>query len=278
MGSEKVSVQCAFCEYAASDEDALLKHALAEHAEKLWREQPQGEATYDRDKVRQLEHQLEQDAQQNNRFVGIPAQTEGGEKPLGRPNGASFPRGYEPDDCPCGGKVVKGTCDNSKCPEHSSPPATAGTASRYNEWLIDWLKQDPTRKDTLNSERAEAYADQRADDTIVSLNRRLAEVLEAKVALATEVAQLRQELDALKQRLADDYSAEAVRMEREARERAEKALREAVEICKRTSKEYKREGNTCVWEVGFTYGAGVCAEKIERALASLKSSEGAKDG
>lgn len=225
------------------------------------REQPQGEATYDRDKVRQLEHQLEQDAQQNNRFVG-------GEKPRGRQNGAAFPRGYEPDDCPCGGKVVKGTCDNSKCPEHSSPPATAGTAREFR--LANFASG------AWSDSRAETYADQRADDTIVSLNRRLAEVLEAKVALATEVAQLRQERDALKQRLADDYSAEAVRIEREARERAEKALREAVEICKRTSKEYKREGNTCVWEVGFTYGAGVCAEKIEQALASLKSSEGAK--
>ena len=90
----------------------------------------------------------------------------------------------------------------SGCPVHDNSPATAGTASRYNEWLIDWLKQDPTRKDTLNSERAEAYADQRVRPLQISLAKLYAAIgpmdeLDTVDDAVARVEKLRQERDAL---------------------------------------------------------------------------------
>lgn len=67
-------------------------------------------------------------------------------------------------------------------------------------------------------------------------------------------------------------AAEKILLLGERAERAERALREAITICEAAKNEYERKGNNDAWEVGFTYGAGVCAEKIE-ALAQVKSSE-----
>lgn len=127
---------------------------------------------------------------------GLPvgkAQTEGGEKPprkVRRTIAEMKANGITAEDF----EGVSTPANTALQLEPSSPPATAGTAREFRD--VQCFQENQ-----WDDERAEAYADQRADDTIVSLNRRLAEVLEAKVALATEVAQLRQERDALRKEL-----------------------------------------------------------------------------
>jgi len=148
----------------------------------------------------------------------------------------------EPPTCNCGSHPLAPMYHTPTCPkataEQRKPAAQAGTMTE--DEAFKWLaKQGSLSVADIPKLLVRFAAEQRRglEQRVMELTstimrdaqdygERIATLEQERDEARTEVAQLRQERDALKQRLADDYSAEAVRIERESRETAERRLRE----------------------------------------------------